>query len=250
MTELCIHIVPVGYDVYTRVTIPLNEMRADKVYFLRHEKGTIRGHDKFFSKIKKEIRKTHTTFEEIYIDIWDLYKCIEILRSIITKESKKKNKIFVNVSTGTKITAMAGVLVCMMLHQTPYYVRLKNPVKKGITRIPYVAVKKSQNVPTFEIKKPDGRVLKILDKISKSKYKMLRKWELTEFLEAEGDIKQINRLNAPFSVNAKLSQLKTILEPIQKYWKYITVESRGSRSEVKITDEGEKALQIFGISNI
>jgi len=191
MSDLRVHIVPVGYDTYTRVTVPLEQMDANKIYFIKHEKGAIRGHEKFFSKIKNIVKQSNRKFEEKYTDIWDLYKCLELYRVIISKEIKKRNHVFINVSTGTKVTAMAGILACMIFNQTPYYVRLKNPTKKKMTRIPYVAVADPQNMPTFEIKKPSDVVLKILNQISKSKYKMLRKWQLIEYLEKEGKIRQL-----------------------------------------------------------
>ena len=125
MSDLRIHIVPVGYDVYARVTVPLEQMNANKIYFIKHEKGAIRGHEKFFSKIKNIVKQSNRKFEEKYTDIWDLYKCLELYREIISKEIEKKNRIFINVSTGTKVTAMAGILACMIFNQTPYYARQK-----------------------------------------------------------------------------------------------------------------------------
>lgn len=241
-----IHIVPVGYDYYTRVVEPLLDPRADKVFFVRHEKGAIRGHDKFFKKIVQKVKNLRIPFEETQTDIWDLYKCIEIFRKKISEETKKRNMVYINVSTGTKVTAMAGILSCMMWGQKPYYVRLKNPTKKKITSIPKVAVEQPQRLPIFEIKKPNSIIMKVLERLQKQHDGMLRKRQLVEFLENEKIIKPQDP-SEEFSINAKLGQLQSIIYPMEKEWKYIIIEQRGSRSQVRITEEGKQALQIFGI---
>ena len=45
---------------------------------------------------------------------------------------------------------------------------------------------------------------------------------------------------------AKHSQLRAILEPLEKEWKYVQVEASGRRSIVTITEQGETALKVFG----
>lgn len=235
-----------GYDYYSRVVEPLLDPRADKIFFIRHEKGAIRGHDKFFNSITREIKKVSIKYDEIETDIWDLFQCIEIFREIIQDEIKKENRVYINVSTGTKVTAMAGILACMMWDQTPYYVKLKNPTKKSIKIIPKIAVKESEILPTFDIRKPDYKTMKVLEKIVSYRDEMLRKWQLTEYLENEGIIKSSNSDNT-LTENAKLGQLQNILLPMEKEWGFVETEHRGSKSQVKITKKGKQALKIFGI---
>ena len=241
-----IHIVPVGYDSYSRVVEPLLDPRADKIFFIRHEKGAIRSHNKFFKSITKEMEKVGIPYDDqIEIDIWNLFQCIEVFREIIQKETKKENHVYINVSTGTKVTAMAGILACMMWDQTPYYVKLTNPTKKKI--IPQkISVDKAEKLPTFDIKKPDYKTMKVLEKIAVYRDEMLRKWQLTDYLVDEGIIKPLNPKKA-FSKNAKLAQLQNITYPMEKYWGFVEMEHRGSRSQVKITKKGKQALQIFGV---
>ena len=241
-----IHIVPVGYDSYSRVVEPLLDPRADKIFFIRHEKGAIRSHDKFFKSITKEMERVGIPYDDqIEIDIWNLFQCIEVFREIIQKETKKENHVYINVSTGTKVTAMAGILACMMWDQTPYYVKLTNPTKKKI--IPRkISVDQAEKLPTFDIKKPDYKTMKVLEKIASYRDEMLRKWQLTDYLVDEGIIKPSNLENV-FTVNAKLAQLQNITYPMEKYWGFVEMEHRGSRSQVKITKKGKQALRIFGV---
>src|SRR3989344_5218468 len=103
--NLRIHIAPVGFE-FLRVTEPLIRMQADKVYLITYEKDDKAA--KFFSQIKKELgqKYRHIKVEEVFVDIWNLYDCIEKFREIILSE--KNNHVYINVSTGTKITAIAG----------------------------------------------------------------------------------------------------------------------------------------------
>ena len=49
------------------------------------------------------------------------------------------------------------------------------------------------------------------------------------------------------TVAAKHSQLRAILNPLEKEWDYVKVEYSGRRSEVILTEQGKAALRIFGV---
>ena len=110
-TNLRIHISPVGFE-FKRVTEPLIRMKADKVYLVSYQEKD--SGEQYLQLIKKELSENykHIRIEEIFIDIWDLYQCIEKFRKIILLEGN--NHVYINVSTGTKITAIAGMFSCML----------------------------------------------------------------------------------------------------------------------------------------
>ncbi|NDF30271.1 MAG: hypothetical protein EB150_08785, partial [Nitrososphaeria archaeon] len=112
MENLRVHIAPIGYD-FNRVTEPLIKGKADKAYFILHNSD--RGQSKFLDHVKNELKKKLPSIETkpFYLDIWNLYDCIQKFREIIAKENEEGNHVFINVSTGTKITAIAGMLACM-----------------------------------------------------------------------------------------------------------------------------------------
>lgn len=121
LPKLRVHISPVGFE-FKRVTEPLIKMQADKVYLVSYQK-----HDsaqQFLEQIKKELgtKYSHILVKELFIDTWDLYQCIEKFREIIHNE--KGNQVYFNVSTGTKITAIAGMLSCMLWNASPYYAKV------------------------------------------------------------------------------------------------------------------------------
>lgn len=248
--ELRVHIVPIGYDSYTRVTEPLIKKNAEKVYFIRHKEDG-RGHEKFYEKIKKELdRKTKKIIiKERKLDIWDYYDCVETFREIISNEKKNGNHIYINVSTGTKITAMAGMLAAMAWRIEPYYVRLTKPLLKKIETVPEVAVDDPEEIHAYDMEKPKPVYMDILDQLSKHKG-VMRKKRLVEYLEDKKIIKPVDDDSEGFSQNAKLSQLRVFLDPMKDKWNFVKTEHSGRRSEVMITENGRKALRIFGIEDL
>ena len=239
--DLRIHIVPVGYD-FSRVIDPLIKAKADKVYFILHE--TDRGQSKFLNKIKKELdsKLPQIKTKSYYLDIWDLYSCIQKIKEIITKE--EGNRIFINVSTGTKITAIAGMLACMSWGATPYYVKFVNPSESAINTIRREEVTDRDDLPVFEINKPKSEYLDILSLIEKKGGKLKKKY-LIKALEEMKIIPERNEDGNELSIYAKHGRLRPILYSMTNEFGLIKSETE-RRGYVFLTEQGRKALKIFG----
>jgi len=50
----------------------------------------------------------------------------------------------------------------------------------------------------------------------------------------------------PLSIHAKHSRLRPILNSMEKDWRFVEIEAQGRRSFVHLTEQGKKALKIFG----
>lgn len=240
--NLRVHIAPVGFE-FRRVTDPVIDMQADKVYLVTFEKDDKAS--KFFLQIKKELYQNyrHIKVEEVFLDLWDPYKCIQKFREIILQE--EGNHVYINVSTGTKITAIAGMLASMLWGATPYYARVSYRHPKNI-ELPTEDVQNPDILPVYEIRKPnfvETTVLSILDSAGGT----VRKSKLIEELEKANIIKKKDENVKEFKDTAKHSQLRAILDPMEKEWEFVKVNSRGRRSEVSITKKGKTALDIFGL---
>ncbi|MGB7882030.1 MAG: DUF6293 family protein, partial [Nitrososphaeraceae archaeon] len=110
-SNLRVHIAPVSFHV-NRVTEPIIRERADKVYLVTHH-----SHDraaKYMEKITKLLRKEKlVSIEKVTTDIWDLFECLKCYKAIMQREGETAH-IYINVSTGSKITSIAGTLACMI----------------------------------------------------------------------------------------------------------------------------------------
>src|SRR6266487_4622683 len=123
--ELRIHIVTVGFQI-RRITEPLIRERADKVYLItrtHEDKATA-----YLDKVMKILRKErYLQIEKRAMDIWDLFDCLQTYKKIINEEEEKEGKnahIYINVSTGSKVSSIAGTLACMIWKGTPYYAHI------------------------------------------------------------------------------------------------------------------------------
>ena len=129
--ELRIHIVTVGFQI-RRITEPLIRERADKVYLItraHEDKATA-----YLDKVMKILRKEkYLQVEKRAMDIWNLFDCLQTYKKIINEEEEKGGKdahVYINVSTGSKVSSIAGTLACMIWKGTPYYAHIEYNDKK------------------------------------------------------------------------------------------------------------------------
>ncbi len=210
---------------------------------------------KFFSQVKDSMSKSykHVEVVDVYLDIWDLYECIKKFREIIRDE--KGNRVYINVSTGTKITAIAGMMSCMLWNATPYYAHVmyvqgKDEDKKEkedkdeTMKLPSEFITKLNELPVYEIEKPKVDSIRILCLLQENdgvmrKSKIIKELVDMKILREIGD--DGNELSGP----AKHSQLRVLLDPMESKWNFVEVRASGRRSEVMITEQGKNALKIF-----
>lgn len=240
--DLRVHIVPVGYDS-NRVFESLIQMKADKIYFIKHILDD-RNHSAYLDKIKKEIKSLRAVQIEEKVDIWDFYGCMEKFKKIITEEKNNGNKVLINVSSGSKITAIAGMLACMTWGGQPYYVRIKYPQKQKMKDVEKEEVEKIINPPVYDIEKPTETSMEILSLIEQ-KGNSIRKGYLIKELVSKGKIKAKIGWSDESVEPAKHSQLRTLLDPLIKH-EFVEIKSQGPQSEVIITNRGKEALRFFG----
>ena len=240
--NLRIHIAPIGFDPVQRIISPLTGQRADRVYLIsRSQQGDPA------SEIVKQVETAlakHSSIEliHVYAEIWDLFSCLEKYRDIFLLEKEGNNHIYVNVSTGSKVLAMAGMLSCMLWDGTPYYAKLdyedggtaKNADKRKVIGTDFL--------PVYQIHMPSADSLFVVSTISKAGG-MLSKKDLIENLQ---EAKMIPHYLPSQPKSAPHSRLRAILDPLEKQWHFIVVKSKGRKSEVSLTEQGKSALRIFG----
>ena len=245
---LRVHIATVGFQV-RRITEPLIRERADKVYLITHSKD-----DKaaaFLEKIMKILRKEkYLKIEKRAMNIWDLFDCLETYKKIINEEEHeggKNTNIFVNVSTGSKVSSIAGTMACMIWKGTPYYAHIEyNDKTDPEDGLPDEDVNALDEIPVYSINKPKDESLAILKILSnvKGSQKMMKKNTLLEQLE------EVGLVDKNLSGAAKHSRLKGLLNPISVAGgldnPLVEVEYKGRQSNVILTTQGESTLKIFG----
>jgi len=105
-------------------------------------------------------------------DLWDVFHALASLRAIFEAEGRTDRTardvvpLRVNVSTGTKITAIAGTLACMLWNGTPYYAQVSRAWYSDRTpRVGEVhdVVERVEPVGVYELRAPSRELVEVLD---------------------------------------------------------------------------------------
>ena len=78
-------------------------------------------------------KEKYLQVEKRAMDIWNLFDCLQTYKKIINEEEEKGGKnahVYINVSTGSKVSSIAGTLACMIWKGTPYYAHIEYNDKK------------------------------------------------------------------------------------------------------------------------
>jgi hypothetical protein len=239
--NLRVHIAPVGFDSVERIAAPLIEQRADRVYLVSRSKQDPAS--EIVGKVRAALaRYPYIEVKHVYANIWDLFSCLEKYRDIFGSE--KDNHVYVNVSTGSKILSMAGMLACMLWQGTPYYARLDyedggpsaDADKRKVTGLDFL--------PVYQINMPTPESLQVLGFLDKAGGKMSKKQLIEELQSPKVKMIPVYLPSQPRS--APHSRLRAILDPLESHWHFVETRSRGRRTDVLLTEQGRNALRIFG----
>jgi len=165
--------------------------------------------------------------------------------SVIFKE-EKKNLIYVNVSSGNKIQAIACMMACMIWNGTPYYViperfnRFDEPLTTGVKDI--------VTLPKYRIDKPETEIISCLDYIGRHGPNGVSKKQLITHLETAGLLRipslPIERKAA--SAQARYRYLEEhVIKPAHD-WGFVREEGKTRNKRIVLTKEGKESLIVFG----
>jgi len=240
--NLRVHVAPVGFEI-DRIVLPAKKRKADKVYLMIHENPSEDKAGPFVEKIKKQLKKANIEVVTASHDRLDLYKIIKSIKEII--EEEKGNNVYVNLASGSKIQAIAGMMACMMFNKeknvVPFYVEAKEYIGfKG--QQSSSGIKEILDIPPYEIQIPEQKHIKAL-KIIKDNSGKLTKKEMAKLAYDEKII--IVKAEKENFTQARFASLdKNIIQPLER-WNFISVEKLGRNRVIKITEEGNNAAKFL-----
>lgn len=250
LEALRIHIAPVGFEV-DRIVLPAKKMRADRVWLLKHthtdEKGNF-----FITEIEKNLKNYNIEIKKTQADRTDLFDNLRAFHQVILEE--KSNSIFVNVSVGSKIQAIASMMACMMFRDVvkikPYYVVPKVYTIMPQKRQETVGMDKIIPLPDYKIEMPSKKLVKCLQLIDDHEDGKVSKKRLKDIAIQNKLIHERSKedsIKGEYTEQAGFMALnKTLIEPLRS-WGYITVEKVGSHHVVSLTEEGRDALRFLKV---
>lgn len=234
-----VHVVPLGYE-FDRVVEPLLDLKADRAVLVHHTRDS--EPPAYHADIRNILQEEGISLEERECDLFDLYTCLGEIAEAITRF--EGDNVYVNVATGSKVTAIAGMIACMATGATPYYVSAKEyerrdgegevgPVSSGVK-----SIEKLSGYPIEAPSKDEVRVLKYLSKEAPASKK-----QIIEFAEENGlDFISDLETDRP---QGKYRRLESRVMKDLKAKNYVEHEDRGRTLLVHITEDGEKTLRAF-----
>ncbi len=239
-----VHIAPLGFEI-DRIILPLKETKADRLWLLVHEKTAEDKSGPYLEKIKKECKKLVVEIKISYADRLGIFNAIKIVKEIISQE--ENNYIYVNVSSGSKIQAIACMMACMILKECknlkPFYAEPeKYAAFEGKQQS--FGVKETFPLPIYEIQTPKPKLLQALKIIHDAKNQKITKKEMAEIAE-EQEIITITSEEENHSQARFASLDKNIIQPLVDEWNFVEIEKIGRNRWIKITEEGRNASEFL-----
>ena len=245
MVNLRIHIAPVGFEI-DRIIIPAVRMKADKVWLIAHDIIAEDKSNKYRQKIEKELEKKGIKTEIVYANRLRLFPIIKAVTEIIFKE--RKNDIYVNVATGSKIHAIGCMMACMLFDDRekihPFYAQAeKYPEYDGDLQQQTYGVKDVHPLPTYRIGTPKSELIKAMDIIKKAGGRIQKK-KMAEEAE-KSNIITVNARKQNFTQARFASLDKNIVQPLVETWGFVEVEKIGRNRWLKLTEDGNYASEFL-----
>jgi hypothetical protein len=215
-----IHIAPQGFEV-ERIYKPANERKIREAYLLYPKSIDNEQQEKCIERVRGGLNETIDVTEKD-CDIFDFEDSLEGILEVIGENEGKR--IEVNLATGSKITAIAGLLACMKTEAEPIYVRGEN---YGDT-VCEAESSEPVSIPSLELSRPSGDKLILLRYIYENE---------------EPTVNELrNELDDKLDNVAHSSVQTTLKEPATQEYVNI-IPNRG----VKLTDKGEKLMQTLDL---
>ncbi|MFB6103089.1 MAG: DUF6293 family protein [Haloplanus sp.] len=246
-----VHVMPLGFE-HDRIVEPAKEYRADRVILLDWIADDIE-RPAYHDDVLADLDAAGITTEVRECDLFDLYDSIAVIAEIATAEATPTdetdlaNEVYVNLATGSKITAIGGMIACMVTGDArPYYVRAER-YASGTAPVGY-GMELAIDLPAYPMERPDRQQIAVLDHLadagSCSKAALIR-------FGADHDLPFIRDCDRPFDASGKPTKQsyarlrRHVVEPLDEHG-FVTVESVGTTRRVSVTEAGRNARTAFG----
>ncbi len=277
---LRVHICVVGFEL-DRISKAAIMKNADIVYLISQEIND-KGKD-YLSENKKRLENEGITVVVRLIgSISDLSDLLSVVKKIIA-EQEKENYIYINISSGSTLSAVAGIISSMMLEKDrniiPYYVKPKRYFEdfdennKEKLRKVYnglkprsIGVKEISEIPTFPMRLPNKDLITVLQYLQCRSDPVTKK-DLIDFSKENDYLRTIRDKNrylaGKLSDKSKNNSLdgdideskqkardyawldQNIISKLKDEWNLIDIEKIGKFTCIKLNDKGKKMLDFL-----
>ncbi|SMO77038.1 HFX_2341 family transcriptional regulator domain-containing protein [Halorubrum cibi] len=237
-----IHVVPLGYEK-DRIVEPVVDADADEALFLEpnpDDEGVDR--PSYHEEVRERIRDAGIRTETIECDIFDLYSSLGTIAEVANRF--REHSVYVNLASGSKVTAIGGMIACMATGAVPYYVRAET-YAGGEERPVASGAEPPETLPKYHIEEPKREHVAVLDHVDREG--SVTKRELIEYGRREG-LPFVERYDAEGVQNPDRGYYRRlnarIVDPLESRG-FIEIEEHSKYQYVSVTESGENHLQAF-----
>lgn len=243
-----VQVVPLGFE-YARLKEPILEWRADVVVAVEYSESerAVPYVQRLLSELEANDR---IDLRLRACDIFDLYDTLGTLTGAIS--DFPDDDVYVNISAGSKITAVAGMIACMATDARPIYARPDyGPDAERIPSEPlHEQVAETFALPRYPIDRPSDTLVHFLAYIDaetteteSGRYRGVSKKELIAFAREQG-FAFVSDSEAETEKGYYRLLDTHVVGPAREEG-YLAVEKVGRRKYVSLTAGGENALEAF-----
>ncbi len=237
-----IHVVPLGYES-DRIVRPVVDGDADEVLFLEPDADR-EGVDRpgYHDTVRERIRAEGIATETVVCDIFDLFSSLGTIAEI--SDRFRDHNVYVNLASGSKVTAIGGMIACMATGATPYYVRATE-YAGGEDRPVASGAKPPETLPKYPIDEPEAQHVAVLAYVEREQ--PVTKGDLIEYGRREG-LPFVERYDAEGVQNPERGyyrRLNTrVVDPLTDRG-FVAVEEHSKYQYVSVTESGSNHLRAF-----
>lgn len=236
-----VHIAPLGYE-YDRVLGPACRYDIDIIYLLEHDEpaGTKPG---YHEELKEALTDSAVETRSRKVDLMDIYDVLGVVTSLVSEHAG--DIVRVNVSSGSKLSAVGATMACMATDATAYYVHPEGYAHADREERQSYGYDDDEVLPTYPIESPTTdqvAAMNFLDSETNEMYTPKKK-DIIQYAQ-EHELSFISE-NQPANDKAKFALLNAnIIDPLKENG-YIDVNTVGRQKQVTLTTTGKNALRAF-----
>ena len=242
-TRLRIHIAPLGFES-DRIVLPAIDLKADKVWILMHGNPQKNEAKSYLEDIKARLQKERIEFDIRVLDRLNLFSTIKSVKSIVSEA--KNNTYYVNVSSGSKIQAVACTMACMMFNENdnliPYYVKPEDYFEYDGEQMS-TGLEEIIIIPQYDIKTPEKKLVQALQ-IIKDNGNRINKTKLARVADQKKII-EVGAKKENYDQAMFTSLDKNIVQPLKRDWKFVKEDKIGRSRWIEMTSKGDEVLKML-----
>lgn len=237
-----VHVVAHGWEV-ARVVEPLFELKADKVVLV------VPSEESLLAEFEREMIADLESMDRLDVELrpadrYDLDSALQVFTQAV--KDHEDDEVFINVSTGSSIAIIAGMMATQTSDAKAFFVEPEFPGTRSTPEQPlFEAAGDISELRVFKLQGPSSEQLRVLAKLHGTDG--LTKKELIAFTQAK---------ELPFIANTEAKSdeglyrlLDThIIEPLSQ-GNYIRVEKVGRNKEIHLTQRGKDTLAAFPLDS-